>query len=290
MKILLLGAAGNLGRAIAELISQQEEHTLIGWDKADIDVTDFGLVTKKITELAPEVIINVVAYNDVDECEQSDKGKELAEALNVEFVKNLANAALSLKAILVHYSSDYVFDGEQSSGYDETAEPRPISYYGETKQRGEEEIIALSGKGLSWYLIRTSKLFGPSGTSQYSKMNFFQLMNQLSEKRPALQAVNDEIGSFTYTKDLARATFDLLEEDSPFGIYHLVNAGSASWYDAADYFFKKLGKQIELTPVPGSTFPRPARRPHYSILLNTKRPTLRSWQEAVDDYITSEQF
>jgi dTDP-4-dehydrorhamnose reductase len=290
MKILLLGAAGNLGTAFTELIATKDDVTLIGWDKADIDVTDSGLLVKKISELHPDIIINAVAYNDVDACENNEAAQALARKLNVEFVETLAEIALAHKAILIHYSSDYVFEGEDPKGYDEEAKPAPLSFYGQSKADGETELISASGKGLRWYLVRTSKLFGPAGASAAAKLNFFQLMHKLAKGTSTIQAVNDETGSFTYTRDLAQATLHLIESDSPFGIYHLINSGQASWYEAAAYFFKKIGKSIELQPVAASAFPRPAKRPHYSLLLNTKVPLLRSWQEALDDYIASEHI
>ncbi len=290
MTILILGAAGNLGTALIEYLNGREGISVIGWDKTDIDVTDQGLLSKKIIELSPQVIINTVAYNDVDRMESDDEARELGETLNVLLVKNLTAIALEIKATLVHYSSDYVFKGDKTTSYTEEDIPEPQSAYAKSKFDGEEVFVSATGKGLQWYLIRTSKLFGPRGTSTGAKPSFFELMFRLSEKNTTIKAVNDEIGSFTYTRDLARATTALIEDESPYGIYHLVNDGEASWYEAAQYFFKKIGKDIELIPVSASEFPRPARRPKHSFLSSVKCAPMRSWQEAVDDYCLQEKF
>ncbi len=290
MTILVLGSAGNLGTAISEYAANKEEIKIIGWDKAEIDARDQALLSKKILELAPQVIINTVAFNDVDGCETSEESRNMAKTLNVDLVRSLALVAIEAKATLVHLSSDYVFKGDDAQGYTEEAQPDPLNIYGQTKLDGEKELISASGKGLQWYLIRTSKLFGPKGTSVGAKPSFFELMFRLSKKNSSLKVVTDEIGSFTYTRDLAAAIMKLLEEEQAFGIYHLINSGETSWYGAAEYFFKTLHKDIILEAVNSESFPRPAARPKHSLLLNTKRPVLRSWQEAVQDYCTQEKF
>jgi len=284
MKILLLGAKGNLGTALTN-IAKNQDFELIGWDKEDLDVTDFGLLSKKIEELAPEVIINTVAYNNVDGCENDEIAQNIAIKLNVNLVENLGLKALEIGAVLVQYSSDYVFKGDNLSGYEEDSVPNPQSFYAQSKLDGEKELISLSGRGLKWYLIRTARLFGPKGLGETTKSNFFDLVDEKSDTLNSLEIVNDEIGSFTYTLDLAQASLQLINDQAPFGIYHLVNSGEASWYDAAKYFFEKLNKQVILTPVSGKKFSRPAKRPNYSKLINTKRPQLRSWQEALEQYI-----
>lgn len=289
MTILLLGAAGNLGTAFIDWLKQRDDWTLVSWDKPDIDVTDEGLLLKKISAIRPDVIINTVAYNDVDACETNENSATLARQLNVELVANLARAAVEIDARLIHFSSDYVFAGDAEQGYAEDDEPAPQSVYAETKRDGETELISLTGKGLRWYLVRTSKLFGPKGTSPAAKPSFFEIMLRLAKKGEAVKIVSDERGSFTYTKDLAAAVISLIEEECPYGIYHLVNEGEASWFEAANYYFNKLGLKVETSAVAASDFPRPAPRPKHSLLLNTKRPALRNWQAALDDYISNSQ-
>lgn len=284
MKILLLGAKGNLGTAFMHHTRLNEDATLIAWDKDDIDVTDQSLLEKKITELRPDVIINTVGYSNVDECERSEIAAAQAILLNETVVSFLAEIALEYNSILVHYSSDYVFAGKTKNGYDEKAEPSPLNKYGETKRAGELALQRLSGRGLKWYLIRTARLFGPRGQGPQAKQNFFELISEAAQASSEVRVVKDERGSFTYTPDLVVATLSLLESESGFGIYHFINEGSASWYGAAVYFFNKVGINTPITSITGAELPRPARRPLDSTLRNTKRPPLRSWQAAVDEY------
>ena len=287
MKILLLGAQGNLGTAFLEKAKHYPDHIFIGWDKNDIDVTDRALIMKKVADIQPDVIINTVAFNDVDGAEDDLRGGTSAEELNCNLVKNLADLALEHNCILIHYSSDYVFAGDQVEGYTEEAEVNPLNKYGLTKSKGEKELISLSGRGLGWYIIRTARLFGKRGQGVNAKPSFFELMLELSRTKDKLTIVSDERGSFTYTADLVEATMNLLLSGDGFGVYHLVNEGVASWYEAADYFFKKRGSVVAIEAIEGERFSRPARRPKNSRLLNTKRPLLRSWQAAIDEYIST---
>jgi dTDP-4-dehydrorhamnose reductase len=284
MKILLLGAKGNLGTVFLNSALDYPEHSFIGWDKEDIDVTDTSLLNKKISEIKPNVIINTVAYNDVDKCETNEESAALAEALNVQLVRSLAEFAIEHNCLLLHFSSDYVFSGDVETGYSETTEPSPINIYGQSKLKGEKELISLSGKGLQWYVIRTARLFGTKGRGENAKPTFFEQMLQISKRETTISVVTDEYGCFTYTPDLVVASLDLLTSGSGFGIYHLTNEGIASWYQAAQYFFNQLKIAVNLQPVSGQVFLRPAKRPAYSGLLNTKLPKLRPWQEAVDEY------
>jgi dTDP-4-dehydrorhamnose reductase len=284
MKILLLGAKGNLGAEFLHSALDFSEHSFIGWDKEDLDVTDKGLLHKKIADLKPEVIINTVAYNDVDRCESEMESAQLAETLNVQFVRDLGEACLEHNCLLVHYSTDYVFSGEVKDGYDEVSEPGPINVYGQSKLKGEKELVRLSGKGLQWYLIRTARLFGSKTSGDNAKPSFFEVMLNISKQKQDISVVSDEVGCFTYTPDLMSATMSLIESGDGFGIYHLINEGAASWYDAATYFFKQVGADVRTQPVSGEVFSRSAKRPSHSQLINTKRPKLRSWQEAVDEY------
>lgn len=284
MKILLFGAKGNLGTVFLEKSIDYPEHSFIGWDKDDIDVTDKGLLEKKISEIKPEVIINCVAFNDVDRCEIDETAAQIADQLNQNLVSYLAEVALEYDCLLVHFSSDYVFSGDTKTGYIESSEPNPINKYGESKLKGERELIKLSGKGLQWYLIRTSRLFGTKGSGVNAKPSFFEIINEASTQKEQLSIVADEYSAFTYTPDLVQATIDLIDSNDGFGIYHLINEGKASWYEAARYFFTHINSSVLLQPVSGESFARPAKRPFHSQLLNTKRPKLRSWQEAVDEY------
>ena len=186
---------------------------------------------------------------------------------------------------LVHYSTDYVFEGKKKRGYIETDEQKPINRYGKTKFHGEKRILELSGKGLKWYLIRTSKLFGPKSESEVSKISFFDIMLEKSKSEPQLKAVNSEVSCYTYTPDLAKATKELVNKDYGYGIYHITNTGSGSWYDAAIELFKITGQNVKIEPIKSEELARPAKRPKYSILLNTKFTELRDYREALKEYL-----
>ncbi len=283
MRILLLGSKGNLAGAFRDLLANREEYTLVGWDKEEVDITDRGLLEKKVADLKPAVIINTVAYNDVDGAE-TEAGSALAQRLNVDAVRHLGEICLEQKIVLVHYSSDYVFSGDRLTGYDENSEPDPRNVYGESKAKGERELLKLSGRGLRWYLVRTARLFGPAGSGPSAKPSFFDLIDRLANEKPELSLVSDESGSFTFTADLAAATIDLIENGDGYGIYHLVNEGEASWFEAGSFFLGLRGKSVVIHEVSGASFSRLANRPAHSRLLNTKRPALRSWRDAVDYY------
>jgi len=295
MKILILGARGNLGGQLHKIL--KDGHNVIAWDRGEIDVTDRGLVMKKMEDLKPDAVINCAAYNAVDKCEADESEFALARKINGEAPGILAEACLEQKAVLVHYSSDYVFGGhahhhaktlkdiKAQGGFEEGDDTRPVNRYGETKLMGEKEIIKYSGKGLKWYLIRTSKLFGPQGESEAAKPSFFDTMLRLSREKSELDVVNEEISCFTYTPDLARVTKDLLEGGKGYGIYHIANASPCTWYKAAKELFKIVGASVKVNPVTSDKFPRPAKRPKYSVLKNTKMEQLRDFREAIKEYL-----
>lgn len=266
----------------------EKENEVIAWDREEIDITDKELVMKKISDVKPGIIINAVAYNAVDKCEQDEAEFNLAKKLNCDAVGYLAEAAISVNAVLAHYSSDYVFGLNANShriGFKEYDQPCPINKYGETKLMGERELISRSGKGLKCYLIRTSKLFGPKGESEFAKPSFFDMMLKLAKEKEVLDAVDEEMSCFTYTPDLALMTKKLIESDKGSGIYHLINEGPCTWYQAALDLFKIAGVNVKVNQVSSDKFPRPAKRPSYSVLLNTKFEQLRSWQEALREYL-----
>ena len=292
-KILILGAKGNLGGQLVKVF--QADYNIIAWDKEEIDITDKELVFKKVGDIKPDIIINAAAYNAVDKCEPSfaeasegeeDKEQfELAKKLNGDAVGYLAEAAINVGAILIHYSTDYVFFGDNKEGYKEDDQPKPINKYGESKLMGEQELITRSGSGLKWYLIRTSKLFGPKGESKLTKPNFFDIMLKLSKEKDFIDVVDEEASCFTYTPDLAQATKKLVESGKGYGIYHIVNSGPCAWYEAATKLFRIADVDIKVNPVNSDKFPRPAKRPKYSALLNTKLEPLRDWKEALKEYL-----
>ncbi len=285
MKIAVVGPRGNLGQQLVKLFSEWEGNEVIALSRTELDITRKDQVLALITELTPDILINASAYNSVDLCEQDDSEYELAERVNGVGVGYLAEAALRTRALFVHYSTDYVFTGDHSEGYRETDLPHPINRYGASKLHGEKEVLDRREKGLRFYLIRTSKLFGPQAPSPNAKKDFFETMLELSLRRSVLKVVNEETACFTYTPDLARATRDLLESHKPSGIYHLCNQGYCTWYSAAIKLFELAGVKIRVEPVAGEEFPRPAARPKFSVLLNTKADSLRPWAEALEEYL-----
>jgi len=284
-KILILGAKGNLGRELMRVFGNDYRLTL--WDREEIDITDKELIIKKIKEIKPNIIINAAAYNAVDKCEENPREFELAKKVNGEAVGYLAEIAIEIEATLVHYSSDYVFSGENKKGYKEDDEPGPINKYGESKLSGEKELISQSSKGLKWYLIRTSKLFGSKGGGGACKPSFFSIMHKLSEESEVLDVIDEEVSCFTYSADLAITTKELIESDKGSGIYHIVNSGPCTWYEAAREYFKLAGIKVKVNPVKSDKFPRPAKRPKYSVLINTKLKPLRSYKKAIKEYFES---
>ncbi len=278
-RVVVFGHKGMLGQELMKAFSDAE---VFGFDREDVDITNAETVEKKISELRPHIIINAAAYNAVDACEENAEF-EKAKLLNATAPGLLAKAAKDAGAKFVHYSTDYVFDGEKKEGYVESDEPNPISRYGESKLMGERSVAAMGGE---WYLIRTCKMFGQPASSEVAKKSFVDTMLALAETRDELEVVNEEWASPTYAPDLAAQTRALLEGGYPSGIYHATNDGACTWYEFAQEIFRIIGKNIKLIPVFSDAFPRPAKRPKFSRLLNTKLPPLRSWQEALEEYLS----
>jgi len=274
-KVLILGCKGTLGGQLMKLYPEAT-----GWDREDIDVLDFPDLRARIAafDRAPDAVINCVAFNDVDAAE--DRPQQ-AFALNRDFPGQLARCTAELGIPLVHYSSNYVFDGVHGE-YAESDPPAPLSAYGRSKWGGEQEVAEATGQ---CYIVRTAVIFGPKGASDLSKKSFVDLMRDLSATRDTIQAVADEVNSVTYAPDLAAATRSLLNGQLPPGIYHLTNSGSASWFDLAQEIFRITGRTVNLLPVPSTHFPRKALRPAKAILRNTKLPELRSWREALAEFL-----
>ncbi|MDQ5901851.1 MAG: dTDP-4-dehydrorhamnose reductase [Patescibacteria group bacterium] len=281
--VLILGAQGMLGQELVRVFGENTRYDVLGWDREEIDLTDFTFSERKIREVAPSHILNAVAYNAVDACETSEEEYAQAQLLNTEIPRRLAHIASQIDATFVHYSTDYVFDGTNTAGYSEVAKPYPLSRYGMTKYRGEQAVLAAVGQS---YVIRLSKLFGKPAVSTAGKQSFFEKMLLVAEGKTEVSAVDGERSCFTYAPDLARATRELLEDRSSPGIYHLANSGVATWYEAAQELFRLVRPDVIVRPVSPDAFPRPAERPEYSELLNIKRPLLRDYREALQEFIS----
>jgi dTDP-4-dehydrorhamnose reductase len=251
-----------------------------GWDREDVDVLDFPALRAHVAALGfvPEAVVNCVAFNDVDGAEDRPQH---ALALNAEFPGALARFTRELGIPLVHYSTNYVFDGVQGD-YVETDAPAPLSVYGHSKWAGERRIVQAGGQ---CYIVRTAVIFGPKGESDLSKKSFVDLMRDLSATRDTIHAVADEVNSVTYAPDLAAATSGLLDRLPAPGIYHVTNSGGASWFDLAREIFRITGKPINVLPVASTHFPRKALRPPKAILHNTRLPPFRPWQAALAEFL-----
>ncbi len=291
-----------LGQELARVFSRDEQYEVTGWDREDIDVTDFVAFEKRLRGLGPALVINAVAYNAVDRCEEDDAEYQKALLLNRDVPAKLSEWSASIGFLLVHYSTDYVFDGAlevkksqtgccgggccgagaNQVGYDETSLPNPLSRYGESKYAGER---AVREQAKQYYLIRLSKLFGNPGKSAEAKRSFFAVMMEQALTKKEVQVVDDEKSCFTYAPDLAVATKELVESGDDWGTYHLMNEGSATWYEAVQELYQLAKKQVNVIPISSGTFPRPARRPNCSTLLNTKRPKLRHYTEALQEFL-----
>lgn len=283
MKIVIIGVQGNLGTQLAKTFSNDE---VVGFDRQNFDFLDFSLLTNYLEEEKPELIINAAAYNAVDKCEADKEEKKIAKNLNIDLPNFLSVFCLANEITLVHYSTDYVFSGKNKDDFFVESDcQNPVNIYGQTKAEGEKKILELEKSGLKYYLIRTSKLFGPAGGSAFSKTSFFDMILKLAQNGSDLKAVNEENSCFTYTPDLAAATLELIKEKSSYGVYHLINEEAATWFDGASEALRIKGLSLPIIPVSSQAFPRPAQRPFSSVLKNTKRPKLRSWKEALADYL-----
>ncbi|MBQ1781288.1 MAG: dTDP-4-dehydrorhamnose reductase [Methanobrevibacter sp.] len=275
MKILITGSDGMLGHDLADVL--KGKHELILTTSKTLDITDKNHVIDFVSSQKPDMLINAAAYTDVDGCE---KNQELAYSVNGEGVRNLAMACKKIGCGLVHISTDYVFSGENTRPWVEDDETGPISVYGKSKLEGEKAICEILDK---YFILRTAWLYGVNGR------NFPKTMLELSENHSKITVVYDEVGTPTYTLDLAQAISKLIETDC-YGIYHLTNSGSCSWCEFARYIFEIAGADVEVVPVTADEFARPAPRPSYSVLENRNWvengfEPLRNYTEAIKEYI-----
>ncbi|OGY43435.1 MAG: dTDP-4-dehydrorhamnose reductase [Candidatus Buchananbacteria bacterium RIFCSPHIGHO2_01_FULL_39_14] len=276
-KILILGANGMLGHDLAEIFFDQKP---ILWDMPNLDITDEFAVKQKLADLMPSLVINAAAYTDVDGAQNQP---DLAFKVNADAIGYLAVACQQLGAILVHYSTEYVFSGNKDTGYQEDDKTDPLNIYGQSKAKGEE---ILKQNCEMFYLIRSSWLYGRS--PQVGKprgLNFVQTMLKLAGEGKEINVVSDQFGKPTYTLDLAKKTREIIETQKPCGIYHAVNEGVCSWYEFAKKIFEIKNISANLNSINSDQYPLPTPRPKYSILVNTKLEPLRKWDEALRDYL-----
>ena len=304
MRILVTGARGQLGKAvIRELLGENQDfdfklmltvsndaswNSLYNWMKDEglsdaraeitaLDIRDYYLVKAALSSFMPDVVINCVAYTAVDDCEDYE---EEAGLVNETGVKNLALAAKEIGAVLVHISTDYVFDGNGTSPYTEDEEVNPVNAYGRTKALGERAVFENMEK---YFIIRTAWLYGEG-------KNFVKTMISLSEKNKTLRVVSDQIGSPTSANELARFIVYLIQTDK-YGIWHGVCDGSTSWYEFTKKIMKLTGKkEVEVLPIKSEEYRTKAKRPYFSVLSNKKMHNetdfkIKSWEEALKEYL-----
>ncbi|MEK7537360.1 MAG: dTDP-4-dehydrorhamnose reductase [Patescibacteria group bacterium] len=283
MKVLVIGARGMLGQAVMRTWSDLEP---VGLDLPDLDITNPPQIARTLDLYQPTVVINCAAYTAVDDCESNEL---TANRVNGTAVGYLAKACTLRNVRLIHVSTDYVFDGNNANGYREDAPLAPINAYGRSKAKGEHEIVSNAHQ---YYLVRTSWLYGPGGNPKplpdawvRGQGNFVTTMLDLAKTKPELRVVNDQHGKPTYTRDLAVFMKQLALDHAPSGIYHGVNEGETTWYDFTRGIFRQTKITTPVRPCTSAEFPRPAKRPAYSTLLNTKRPLMRPWTEALGDYL-----
>lgn len=252
MKVLVTGAHGQLGRELTALLSECGI-SFYAASRNDMDITSMEAVRKKLREVNPTVIIHAAAYTNVD---QAEADEDLAYSINAYGSRHVAIAAREIGASLCYISTDYVFNGQGLKPYNEYDRPEPIGVYGQSKFAGEELVKSLCDK---YFIVRTSWVFGQYGN------NFVKTMLRLSEEKKEIGVVTDQIGSPTYTADLARFLLSLIQTEK-YGIYHASNTGSCSWYEFAQAIFELTNKDTIVRPVTTEQFPRPAKRPSYSVL------------------------
>lgn len=279
MKVLITGAKGMLGQTVLDVFA---DHDVVGVDLPEMDITHPQDISRTLELYRPTAVINCAAFTAVDDCETKE---DLANRVNGTAVGYLAKATEVQKIPLVHISTDYVFGGTNPDGYaeDYPAGP-PSNAYGRTKLHGEEQLRQHAKRH---YLVRTSWLYGVGGPAAGSggPKNFVQTMLSLAKTKSELKVVNDQHGKPTHTRDLAGFIKSLLTTHAPYGIYHGVNEEVTTWFDFTNEIFRQTGITTTVTPCASSEFPRPAKRPEWSVLLNTKRPPLRPWSEALRDYL-----
>lgn len=255
---------------------------VVATDREELDITDRMDVLSFVRNLSPDLIINTAAYNFVDNVEDPQM-YPIAYAVNAEGPRNLAEAANDIGVRFVHYSTDYVFAGDKPDGYCEQDQPAPISKYGETKLAGERFVENVGG---DYLICRLSKIFGRPGASEHCKESFVALMLRLAAEKPELKIVHEEVGSPTYTPDVAVRTFEMIKNNVEPGIYHVVNDGDGvTWYEFAEEVFDLAGVTTPRVPVSSAEFPKPAARPKFAALNNTKLAPLRSRREALQEFI-----
>jgi dTDP-4-dehydrorhamnose reductase len=277
VKLLVTGAAGMLGRDVM-LAAGNAGHDVVGFGRAELDITDPAALAKKFDLERPDVVINCAAWTDVDGAEAEE---EAALAVNGTGAGNVAAAAAEVGASVVYVSSDYLFDGAKGAPYVESDQPAPLSAYGRTKLAGEEATVAANKRH---FVVRSAWLFGIAGP------NFVETMLRLAGSGNEVLVVRDQVGSPTYTWHLAYGIVRLIE-GIEFGIHHMAAAGQCSWYEFAREIFEQAKVECKVLSITTEEFGRPAPRPPFSALTSQREHAIRlpSWQDGLAGYLAQRQ-
>lgn len=276
MKVLVTGVKGQLGYDVVKDLKKRG-HEPIGVDREEMDLMNNDAIREFIMNTRPEAIIHCAAYTAVDKAEEE---VEVCYQVNAEATKVIAECAKELDITLIYISTDYVFDGTKEGEYVETDVPNPINVYGASKLLGEQYVQHLLEK---YYIVRISWVFGENGN------NFIKTMHRLGLERDELNIIHDQIGSPTYTADLAPLLVDMMETNK-YGIYHATNEGFCSWYEFANEIFKQGAIEVKINPITTDQYPTAAKRPMNSRMSKTKivefgfKP-LVTWKDALKEYL-----
>lgn len=276
MLVLVTGFNGQLGYDVVKELTAKG-HEAVGVGRSELDITDESAVSSYVQNLSPEAIIHCAAYTNVDAAETDQEGAYKVNALGTKY---LAEAAKFVGAKMVYVSTDYVFDGAGTEPYEVDHPTKPLGVYGETKLVGEKLLQETLDK---YFIVRTAWVYGINGN------NFVKTMLKLGQDRKELGVVYDQVGSPTYTVDLAKFLVELIDSEK-YGVYHASNEGVCSWHEFAVEIFKQAGMEIQVNPLTSDQFPRPAARPKYSVLSKKKIEEegfipLRDWKEALKEYL-----
>ena len=276
MKILVTGVKGQLGY---DVVQEGEKRGLemFGTDVDSMDITDAGQVRKVMEAYKPDSVIHCAAYTAVDAAEEH---QEICRKINVNGTRNIAEVCRDMDIPLMYFSTDYVFDGQGENFWKEDDERQPLNVYGQMKYEGELAVQELVQK---YFILRISWVFGVNGS------NFIKTMLRLGKERGAVGVVSDQMGSPTYTYDLAKLVLDMFQTDK-YGVYHVTNDGICSWYEFACEIFKQAGMDVKVTPLTTAEYPAKAARPLNSRmskdkLVNAGFQMLPSWQDALRRYL-----
>ena len=271
MRVLVTGVKGQLGYDVMNELAGRG-HEGIGVDIQEMDITDAASVEKVITEAAPDAVIHCAAYTAVDAAEDN---VDLCRRVNAGGTENIARVCKALNCKMMYISTDYVFNGQGTRPWEPDDKREPLNVYGQTKYEGELAVETLE----KFFLVRIAWVFGVNGK------NFIKTMLNLGKTRDHLTVVADQIGSPTYTYDLARLLVDMIETDR-YGRYHATNEGLCSWYEFACEIFKQAGMNVTVSPVTSDQYPAKAKRPMNSRMDKSKLDEmgfkrLPSWQDAI---------